>query len=409
MKTYTLHLAGLERQLPLVDISENMAYASFVCISDTELVKAAAPLLAEKIKDCDIVLTAEAKGIALAYEVSKCLGHPCFAVARKSVKSYMKDPISVDVRSITTFDDQKLYLDSADAEKIKDRRVCLLDDVVSTGGSLKALKELCEKAGGIVSCSAALLAEGKAAKRKDLIYLEELPLFHKDEEGNCERISDDIFEYLRHNEYPGRGILTGYVKDEPVIAYFIMGRSTNSRNRVFRKENNVLYTKAFDESKVADPSLIIYNAMREYNGSLIVTNGDQTDTVHDFLKEGKSFKEALETRVYEPDAPNYTPRICALVKQSSYEMAILKKNEEECERIFYHYEKENGKGHFISTYDHNGDPLPSFSQDPIEVDIEDDFFHFSNKLWNALNSENKISLYVRMGDEERIFNKNEGD
>lgn len=409
MKTYTLNLAGLTRTLPLVDISENTAYASFVCISDTSLVQAAAPLLAEKIGDCDVILTAEAKGIALAYEVSKCLGHPYFVVARKSVKSYMKDPISVDVHSITTFDDQKLYLDGSDIEKLAGRKVCLLDDVVSTGGSLHALKLLCEKAGGIVTSNACLLAEGKAAKRKDLIYLEELPLFHKDAQGNYERISDDIFEYLKHNEYPGRGILTGFVKDEPVIAYFIMGRSANSRNRVFRKENDILYTKAFDESKVADPSLIIYNAIRNFNTSTIVTNGDQTDTVYEYLKQGQTFGEALDTREYEPDAPNFTPRISALVKHNSCEMAILKKGDEGCERIYYHFEKENGKGHFISTYDHNGDPLPSFSRDPIEVDIEDDFFHFSNKLWNALNQENKISLYVRMGDEEKIFNKNEGD
>lgn len=409
MKTYTLNLAGLTRTLPLVDISENTAYASFVCISDTCLVQAAAPLLAEKIQDCDVILTAEAKGIALAYEVSKCLGHPYFVVARKSVKSYMKDPIFVDVHSITTFDDQKLYLDGSDIEKLAGRKVCLLDDVVSTGGSLHALKQLCEKAGGVVTSNACLLAEGKAAKRKDLIYLEELPLFHKDAEGNYERISDDIFEYLKHNEYPGRGILTGFVKDEPVIAYFIMGRSANSRNRVFRKENDILYTKAFDESKVADPSLIIYNAIRNFNTSTIVTNGDQTDTIYEYLKQGQTFGEALDTREYEPDAPNFTPRISALVKQNSCEMAILKKGDEGCERICYHFEKENGKGHFISTYDHNGDPLPSFSRDPIEVDIEDDFFHFSNKLWNALNQENKISLYVRMGDEEKIFNKNEGD
>ncbi len=409
MKTYTLNLAGLTRDLPLVDISENTAYASFVCISDTSLVQAAAPLLAEKIGDCDVILTAEAKGIALAYEVSRCLSHPYFVVARKSVKSYMKDPIFVDVHSITTFDDQKLYLDGSDIEKLAGRKVCLLDDVVSTGGSLLALKQLCEKAGGIVTSNACLLAEGKAAKRKDLIYLEELPLFHKDTEGNYERISDDIFEYLKHNEYPGRGILTGFVKDEPVIAYFIMGRSANSRNRVFRKENDILYTKAFDESKVADPSLIIYNAIRNFNTSTIVTNGDQTDTVYEYLKQGQTFGEALDTREYEPDAPNFTPRICALMKQNSYEMAILKRSGEGCERIFYHFEKENGKAHFISTYDHNGDPLPSFSRDPIEVDIEDDFFHFSNKLWNALNQENKISLYVRMGDEEKIFNKNEGD
>ncbi len=408
MKTYTLKIAGVTRELPLVDISDSLAYASFVCISDTELVQAAAPLLAEKIKNCDVIMTAEAKGIALAYEASKCLGHPYFVVARKSVKSYMKDPVSVSVRSITTFTDQKLYLDGSDIEKIKGRNVCLLDDVVSTGGSLHALNELAEKAGAHVSANACLLAEGDAARRSDLIYLKELPLFHKYENGDHEMIRHDFFEDLKNNEYPGRGILTGFIKDEPVIAYFIMGRSANSRNRVFRKKDDILYTKAYDESKVADPSLIIYNAIREHRGDIIVTNGDQTDTVYEFLKQGKSFKEALETREYEPDAPNYTPRISALIRKDGCEMAILKRNGEQCERLYYRFPKENGKAHFLSTYDHNGDPLPSFSKDPIEVKIDEDLKTFSAKLWNALNDDNKISLYVRMGEEEIIFNKNEG-
>ena len=408
MKTYTLKIAGITRHLPLVDISDTLAYASFVCISDTQLVQAAAPLLAERIKDCDVLLTAEAKGIALAYEVSRCLGHPYFVVARKSVKSYMKDPVCVSVRSITTFDEQKLYLDGNDIEKIKGKRVCLLDDVVSTGGSLRALKELCEKAGAKAYANACLLAEGQAARRDDLIYLEELPLFAKDENGNYEAIKQDFFEDLKNNDYPGRGILTGFVNDEPLIAYFIMGRSANSRNRVFRKKDDILYTKAYDESKVADPSLIIYNAIREYRDVIIVTNGNQTDTVYEYLQQGKTFKDALDTREYEPDAPNYTPRISALLHKDSCEMAILKSNGENCERLYYRFPKENGKAHFISTYDHNGDPLPSFSKDPIEVKIDDDFNTFCEKLWNVLNDDNKISLYVRMGEQEIIFNKNEG-
>ena len=188
MKNYEIVIAGVRRILPFVKIDDELAYASFVVISDSELVSAAAPLLASRIKDCDIVLTAEAKGIALAYEISRQLKHKESAVARKSIKSYMKDPISVPVSSITTFDPQRLYLDQSDMAKLKDKRVCLLDDVVSTGESLNALKALAEKAGAKVVCNACILAEGKAADRDDLIYLQKLPLFQKTSEGEYEAI-----------------------------------------------------------------------------------------------------------------------------------------------------------------------------------------------------------------------------
>ena len=219
----------------------------------------------------------------------------------------------------------------------------------------------------------------------------------------------DIFDYLKNCDYPGRGILTGFTNQGRVIAYFIMGRSLNSANRVFRKEKDVLFTKAYDESKLADPSLIIYNAIRDFADLTIVTNGDQTDTIFSFLKEGKSFEDALQTREYEPDAPNYTPRISAIIGEEGYRMAILKRTNEECERIFYTYERENGIGHFISTYDHDGNPLPSFSKDPLEVRIDENFEAFSRHLWESLNEKNKVSLYVRMNDREIIFNRNEGD
>jgi len=219
----------------------------------------------------------------------------------------------------------------------------------------------------------------------------------------------NIYEYLANNEYPGRGIIVGRKDGKRLIAYFIMGRSANSRNRVFAKKDEILFTKAYDESKVKDPSLIIYNAVRPFKEKTIVTNGDQTDTIYEYLAKGYTFADALDSREYEPDAPNYTPRISALIDDDEYDIAILKREEEKCHRIYYHFNAKDDIAHFISTYDHNGDPLPSFSQEPIEVDIEDDFLHFSNKLWNALNSDNKISLYVRMGNEERIFNKNEGD
>ena len=179
MNTYTLEIAGLTRYLPYVNIDEDLAYASFVVISDTELVSAVAPLLAKKIGNCDMVVTAEAKGIALAYEVSRQLGLKEFIVARKSEKSYMNEVLEVSVKSITTTSVQHLYLDGTDREKLKGKSICLIDDVVSTGDSLAALEHLVEKAEGSVTKKACILAEGKAADREDLIYLEKLPLFRK--------------------------------------------------------------------------------------------------------------------------------------------------------------------------------------------------------------------------------------
>ncbi len=217
----------------------------------------------------------------------------------------------------------------------------------------------------------------------------------------------DIFAYLKNNSYPGRGIITGTHKGKPVIAYFIMGRSANSRNRIFVKKDDILFTKAFDESKVSDPSLIIYNAIRECGESIIVTNGDQTDTVYEFLNQGKSFRDALETREYEPDRPNYTPRISALCHGDGYEMAILKRENGTCQRLHFHYEREDDIGHFISTYDHDGDPLPSFSKEPLTIDISLSFKKFADRLWRSLNHDNRVSLYVRFGDREIIYNRNE--
>ena len=216
----------------------------------------------------------------------------------------------------------------------------------------------------------------------------------------------DIFEYLKNNAYPGRGIMCGRYADETVIAYFIMGRSDNSRNRIFVKSKDVLYTRAYDETKVADPSLIIYNAIREYEGKIIVTNGDQTDTIYDHLSSGSDLESALSEREYEPDAPNYTPRISALVNNEGYDIAILKRENEGCSRLYYHYPALNDHGHFISTYDHDGDPLPSFSSEPIEFMIADPSEVFAEKLWSSLNEDNRISLYVRFGNKETIFNKN---
>ena len=219
----------------------------------------------------------------------------------------------------------------------------------------------------------------------------------------------NIFEYLSNNEYPGRGLLAGSYEGKKVLAYFIMGRSENSRNRVFKMDGDVLYTSAYDESKVKDPSLIIYNAVRNIDKKTIVTNGDQTDTIYDFLSKGKTFDEALDTRTYEPDGPIYTPRISALLNEDKYLISILRRKDEECERSYYEYGYEDGKGHFISTYDHNGDPLPSYTGEPKEIDIDKDIDEFSTELWESLDNDNRISLYVRYTDndgyEDVLINK----
>ena len=188
MKQYEIELCGVTRTLPFVPISDTMAFASFVILGDTELVSACAPALAEKIGPVDAVVTAEAKGIALAYEISRLLNLKEFIVARKSTKSYMKDVVSAPVRSITTQGEQHLYLDGVDAAKIQGKRICLIDDVISTGESLRALETLVQNAGANVIRKAAVLAEGDAANRKDIVFLQILPLFTKTAEGDYQII-----------------------------------------------------------------------------------------------------------------------------------------------------------------------------------------------------------------------------
>ena len=177
MKTYTLHVAGLTRELPIIKLSYDLSIASFVILGDTEIVKKTAPMIAKKLPEVDFVVTAEAKGIPLAYEISKILNLNEYIVARKSIKAYMEEPIEVEVNSITTTNSQKLYLNNQDANKIRGKKVALIDDVISTGQSLKALERLVEKAGGKVLAKAAILAEGDAKDRKDIIFLEALPTF----------------------------------------------------------------------------------------------------------------------------------------------------------------------------------------------------------------------------------------
>ena len=177
MKTYTLHVAGLTRELPIIKLSYDLSIASFVILGDTEIVRKTAPIIAKKLPEVDLIVTAEAKGIPLAYEISKVLNLNEYVVARKSVKAYMEESIEVEVNSVTTTNSQKLYLNNRDAKKIKGKRIALVDDVISTGQSLKALERLVEKAGGKVLAKAAILAEGDAKDRKDIIFLEALPTF----------------------------------------------------------------------------------------------------------------------------------------------------------------------------------------------------------------------------------------
>ena len=228
-------------------------------------------------------------------------------------------------------------------------------------------------------------------------------------------------ELIQGNSYVGRGIVIGKTPDasRAVIAYFIMGRSENSRNRVFAEEDGVLYTRPFDESKVADPSLIIYAAMRSFDNKLIVTNGDQTDTIYNGLAAGKSFGQALETRQFEPDAPNLTPRISGMLNfdnnDFSYQMSILKSADAEgtaCSRYLFSYPALPGLGHFIHTYVCDGSPIPTFQGEPERMAIPDDAEEFTRRLWNSLDENNRISLYVRTVDlktgavENRLINKN---
>ena len=232
---------------------------------------------------------------------------------------------------------------------------------------------------------------------------------------------NNIGELIKDNEYVGRGIVIGKTADgkKAATAYFIMGRSENSRNRIFKEEGEDITIYPFDESKVEDPSLIIYHPIRKTGNKLIVTNGDQTDTIYDFETAGKSFKEALETRQFEPDAPNFTPRISGMITFDAndfvYSMSILKSMDaegSECARYTFDYKPLKGLGHFIHTYECNGNPIPTFRGEPERVEIPDDIDEFAENLWNNLNEDNKISLYVRYIDlndgsvQSVMYNKN---
>ena len=229
-------------------------------------------------------------------------------------------------------------------------------------------------------------------------------------------------EELSTNTYPGRGIVIGRSEDGKyaVTAYFIMGRSSNSRNRVFVTEGEGIRTQAFDPSKLEDPSLIIYAPVRVLGNDTIVTNGDQTDTIYDGLQKGLTFEQSLRSREFEPDGPNYTPRISGLMHVENgtydYALSILKSNHGDpssCQRFTYTYENPKaGEGHFIHTYQHDGNPLPSYEGEPTPVAIGNDIDAFTELVWTNLNAENKVSLFVRFIDiatgkyETRIINLN---
>jgi len=231
-----------------------------------------------------------------------------------------------------------------------------------------------------------------------------------------------MFDYLAAKEYPGRGIILGKSEDNmAVFAYFIMGRSTNSRNRVFETSDDDIRTKAFDESLLSDPSLIIYSPVRVLGKKIIVTNGDQTDTIYEYLKDKKTFEDALYTRTFEPDAPNFTPRISGLIDIESglkLKLSILKSDEgdeSQSLRFFYNYDNPKpGEGFLIHTYKENSDPLKSFEGEPVKVSLKGSIDEFCNSLWNSLNTDNKIALAVRYIDmdtgkyEQIIKNKLEG-
>ena len=226
-----------------------------------------------------------------------------------------------------------------------------------------------------------------------------------------------LSEKLASNTYPGRGIVLGMTADgkQSVAAYFIMGRSVNSRNRVFVEEPDGIRTEAFDPSKLEDPSLIIYHPVREVGRGLIVTNGDQTDTILDYLERGLPMEQALRTRDFEPDGPNWTPRISGLLSpDGSYKLSILKSADAEgsaCARQTFEYPALPGLGHFLHTYVCDGNPIPTFQGEPERVAIEGDIDAFTAQLWNSLNPDNKISLFVRFTDletrayQQRILNK----
>ena len=262
-------------------------------------------------------------------------------------------------------------------------------------------------------CQDRLHVEGR------IVHIEDKPLCTEETKERNTMHLIDIENELQNNSYPGRGIILGRSEDgkHSVAAYWIMGRSVNSRNRIFVQEPDGIRTEAFDPSKMEDPSLIIYHPVRTVGRGLIVTNGDQTDTIREFIEKGLPMEQALRTREFEPDDPNWTPRISGLLSpDGSYKLSILKSADAEgsgCLRQTFEYPGQIGVGHFIHTYENDGNPLPSFAGEPKAVRISGDIESFSKMLWNALNADNKVSLFVRYIDletnasESLIYNRHQ--
>lgn len=233
-------------------------------------------------------------------------------------------------------------------------------------------------------------------------------------------IPHDLCDLLRRNAYPGRGVMLGNSRDlrTSVALYFIMGRSVNSRNRVFRREGDGVRIDIFDSALVRDPSLILYRPMLETQGRLIVSNGDQTDTIYKALLGGGDFISALRMRAFEPDAPHFTPRVSGItdMKSGDYRLSILKAADPQgngCQRFFFEYEAQAGRGHFIHTYQADRDPLPSFAGEPLCVDIPDDLEAFARDVWLSLNPNNRVALFLRSQDRDgsmtglSVYNRHE--
>ncbi len=234
------------------------------------------------------------------------------------------------------------------------------------------------------------------------------------------KVKNHDLSFLSSNDYWGRGIMIGSVGRKIAVAYFIMGRSENSRNRYFYQEGDWIAIAPYDVNKLEDPSLIIYYPVKTHQNDLVVTNGDQTDTVEEYLVNGKTFEEALRTREFEPDEPHFTPRISGIVdtKSGNYKLSILKNIDgigKECGRYFYEYAPVDGTARFIHTYEGNATPLPTFEGEPWKVEIPGDLDEFTQTIWNSLNDNNKISLCTMMIDRDtdareiRILNKRMGD
>lgn len=295
---------------------------------------------------------------------------------------------------------------------LKVHEAVLKSGVKVTGATVHLVNEIPD-GGKIIAQKAVEVHDDDTPERLQRRVMEnaEWVILPRSVEEVCRKMSMKVFEH--EIKYPGRGIITGVTPSgKKMFAYFIMGRSVSSRARIFERSGNELVIRLTRQDPKFDPSLILYAPVRVYEGNIIVTNGDQTDTIYDALKAGHTFEDALRTREYEPDKPHYTPRISAIITSSGYKQSILKR----AGKFFYEYEFSNGIGHLIHTYDHDvmrDDILPSFMGEPREVRIPDDIESFANSLWNELDDDNKVSLYVRYYDDDmkgyhdKLFNKGE--